>query len=92
MVPKQQNEVADCKNAVEEVKPIAPCTWTFLWDNFNKAHDSHSGINDNSNTNSLKTINPAAIALSPPKSCQNKTCQSPFYWKKERILVSMNYI
>ena len=43
-VLKQQNKIAECRNIMAEVKSLAPCTWTFLWDNFNKTHGFHSAI------------------------------------------------
>ena len=73
-VRKRQNKIAECRNVMSEVKSFAPCTWTFLWDNFNKTHDSHSAIYGDSNTHSIEVINRATLAL--PKSCPNKTSQN----------------
>ena len=47
---KRQNKIAECRNVMSEVKSFAPYTWTFLWDNFNKSHGSHSVIYGDSNT------------------------------------------
>ena len=94
-VRKRQNKIAECRNVMSEVKSFAPCTWTFLWDNFNKTHGSHSVIYGDSNTHSIEVINRAALALPPPKSCPNKTCQNrcekSCYWEKERIPNEINF-
>ena len=67
----------------------------FFWDNFNKTHGSHSVIYGDSNTHSIEAINRAALALPPPKSCSNKTCQKQCensrYWEKERIPNEINF-
>ena len=94
-VRKRQNKIAECRNVMSEVKSFAPCTWTFLWDNFNKTHGSHSVIYGDSNTHSIEVINRAALALPPLKSCLNKTCQkqceNSCYWEKERIPNEINF-
>ena len=61
MVRKRQNKIDECRNVISEVKSFAPCTWTFLWDNFNKTHGLHSSIYGDSNTHSVKVINRAAL-------------------------------
>ena len=94
-VRKRQNKIAECRNVMSEVKSFAPCTWTFLWDNFNKPHGWHSVIYGDSNTHSIEVINRAALALPPLKSCPNKTCQkkceNSCYWEKERIPNEINF-
>ena len=94
-VRKRQNKIAECRNVMSEVKSFAPCTWTFLWDNFNKTHGSHSVIYGDSNTHSIEVINRAALALPPPKSCPNKTSQNQSknscYLEKERIPDEINF-
>ena len=80
---------------MSKVKSFAPCTWTFLWDNFNKTQGSHSFIYGDSNTHSIEVLSRAALALLPPKSCPNKTCQNQCenscYWEKERISNEINF-
>ena len=94
-VRKRQNKIAECRNVMAEVKSFAPCTWTFLWDNFNKTHGSHSVIYGDSNTHSVEVINRAAFALPPPKNCPNKACQSQCenscHWGKERMPNEINF-
>ena len=75
-VLKRKNKIADCRNVLAEIKSFAPCIWTFLWDNFNKTHGSHSTLYGNTNTLSVEVINHAAFAFPPPKSCPHKVCQS----------------
>ena len=60
-VRKWQNKIVECINVMAELKSFAPCTWTFLWDNFNKTHGLHSSIYGDSNTHSVKVINRAAL-------------------------------
>ena len=55
-VRKRQNKIAECRNVMSEVKSFTPCTWTFLWDNFNKTHGSHSLIYGDSNTHSIEVL------------------------------------
>ena len=80
---------------MSKVKSFAPCTWTFFWDNFNKTQGSHSFIYGDSNTHSIEVLSRAALALPPPKSCPNKTCQNQCenscYWEKERISNEINF-
>ena len=80
---------------MSKVKSFAPCTWTFFWDNFNKTQGSHSFIYGDSNAHSIEVISRAALALLPPKSCPNKTCQNQCenscYWEKERISNEINF-
>ena len=80
---------------MSKVKSFAPCTWTFFGDNFNKTQGSHSFIYGDSNTHSIEVISRAALALLPPKSCPNKTCQNQCenscYWEKERISNEINF-
>ena len=73
---KRQNNIAQCRNVMAEVKSFAPCTWTFLWDNFNKTHGSHSVIYGDSNTHSVEVISRAALALPPPKFAQIKPAKA----------------
>ena len=94
-VQKRQNKTAECKNVMAEVKPFAPCTWTFLWDNFNKTPGSHSVIYDDVNTHSVEVIRRATLALPPHKSCPNKTsqsqCKNSRYWENKRIPNEINF-
>ena len=60
-VRKRQNKIADCRNVMAEVKSFASCTWTFLWNNFNKTHGSYSVIYGDSNAHSVEVINRAAL-------------------------------
>ena len=80
---------------MSKVKSFAPCTWTFFWDNFNKTQGSHSFIYGDSNAHSIEVISRAALALLPPKSRPNKTCQNQCenscYWEKERISNEINF-
>ena len=80
---------------MSKVKSFAPCTWTFFGDNFNKTQGSHSFIYGDSNTHSIEVLSRAALALPPPKSCPNKTCQNQCenscYWEKERISNEINF-
>ena len=52
-VLKRQNKIAECRNVMAEAKSFPPCIWTFLLDNFNKTHGSHSVIYGESNTHTL---------------------------------------
>ena len=92
---KKKKKNGECRNVMSKVKSFAPCTWTFFWDNFNKTQGSHSFIYGDSNTHSIEVLSRAALALPPPKSCPNKTCQNQCenscYWEKERISNEINF-
>ena len=87
-VLKRQNKIAECRNIMAEAKSFAPCIWTFLLDNFNKTHGSHSVIYGEFNTPLVEVFNRAAFALPPPENSPNKTCknqcENSCYWEKER--------
>ena len=85
---KRQNKIAECRNVMAEAKSFAPFSWTFLLDNFNKTHGSHSVIYGEFNTHLVEVFNRAALALPPPENSPNKTCknqcENSCYWEKER--------
>ena len=86
-VRNRQIETAKTRN-VEEIISFTPCTWTYLWDNFNKTHGSNSVVYGDQHTTTVEVINRAALALPPLKPCPNEMCSAQCidscYWQKEK--------
>ena len=71
-VRNRQIEIAKARDVEEEIISFTPCTWTYLWDNFNKTHGSNSVVYGDQHTNTVEVINRAALALPPPKPCPSE--------------------
>ena len=87
-VRNRQIETAKTRDVEEEIISFTPCTWTYLWDNFNKTHGSNSVVYGDQHTTTVEVINRAALALPPPKPCPNEMCSAQCidscYWQKEK--------
>ena len=87
-VRNRQIEIAKARDVEEEIISFTPCTWTYLWDNFNKTHGSNSVVYGDQHTSTVEVINRAALALPPPKPCPSERCRAQCidscYWQKEK--------
>ena len=87
-VRNRQIETAKARDVEEEMISFAPCTWTYLWDNFNKTHGSNSVVYDDQHTSTVEVINRAALALPPAKPSPSERCRAQCidscYWQKEK--------
>ena len=87
-VRNRKIETAKTLDVQEEIISFTPCTWTYLWDSFNKTHGSNSVVYADQHTTTVEVINRASLALPPPKPCPNEMCSAQCidscYWQKEK--------
>ena len=87
-VRNRQIETAKTRDVEEEIISFTPCTWTYLWDNFNKTHGLNSVVYGDQHKTTVEVINRAALALPPPKPCPNEMCSAQCidscYWQREK--------
>lgn len=80
-------ETAKAWNVEEEIISFTPCTWSYVWDNFNKTCFLNSVVYRDKHTNLVEVINRVALAL-PPKPYLSETrrtqCTDSCYLQKER--------